>query len=235
NVRLGWWLGNPGKAGQATYGRSCPEFSVGPLLAEAFGFTDDQKRYVYLSDGGHFENLGLYEMVQRRCQIIIVSDAGCDQQSWFSDLGNAIRKIRIDLGVEIEIDVDHLRQKNGTHQSEWHHAIGAIRYDLVDPGAPKGLLIYLKPSLTGNEPPDVQDYASHNPDFPHESTADQFFDESQFESYRKLGAHIVLAVFDETMSNPARKEGRLFEDLREHWASRAAQENQPRPTPSVPS
>ena len=234
NVRLGWWLGNPGKAGQATYGRSCPEFSVGPLLAEAFGFTDDQKRYVYLSDGGHFENLGLYEMVQRRCQIIIVSDAGCDQQSGFSDLGNAIRKIRIDLGVEIEIDVDRLRQKNGTHQSEWHHGIGAIRYDLVDPGAPKGLLIYLKPSLTGDEPPDVQDYARRNPDFPHESTADQFFDESQFESYRKLGAHIVHEVFDETMSNPARKEGRLFEDLRTHWTSQSTQKDPARPAPSIP-
>jgi hypothetical protein len=204
-------------------------------LAEAFGFTDDQKRYVYLSDGGHFENLGLYEMILRRCQIIVVSDAGCDRQSGFSDLGNAIRKIRIDLGVEIEIDVDRLRQKNGTHQSEWHHAIGTIRYDLVDPGAPQGLLIYLKPSLTGDEPPDVQDYAGRNPDFPHESTADQFFDESQFESYRKLGAHIVHELFDETMSNPAHKEGRFFEDLRGHWASRAAQENQPRPTPSVPS
>ena len=235
NVRLGWWLGNPGEAGQSTYGKSCPEFSAGPLLAEAFGFTDDQKRYVYLSDGGHFENLGLYEMVLRRCHIIVVSDAGCDRQSGFSDLGNAIRKIRIDLGVEIEIDVDPLRQKNGTHRSEWHHAIGAIRYDLVDPGAPKGLLIYLKPSLTGDEPPDVQDYASRNPDFPHESTADQFFDESQFESYRKLGAHIVHEVFDETISNPARKEGRLFEDLRAHWASRDTQDNQPRPIPSVPS
>lgn len=234
NVRLGWWLGNPGEAGQTTYGKSCPEFSIGPLLAEAFGFTDDQKRYVYLSDGGHFENLGLYEMVLRRCHIIVVSDAGCDRQSGFSDLGNAIRKIRIDLGVEIELDVDRLRQKNGTAQSQWHHAIGTIRYDLVDPGAPNGLLIYLKPSLTGGEPTDVLDYASRNPDFPHESTADQFFDESQFESYRKLGAHIVHEVFGETMAHPTRNESRLFEDLRTHWTSRAAQESLPRPTPSLP-
>lgn len=234
NVRLGWWLGNPGEAGQRTYGRSCPEFSVGPLLAEAFGFTDDQKRYVYLSDGGHFENLGLYEMVQRRCHVIIVSDAGCDRQSGFSDLGNAIRKIRIDLGIEIELDVNSLRRKDGTDHSLWHHGIGTIRYDIVDPGAPQGLLIYLKPSLTGNEPADVLEYASYHPDFPHESTADQFFDESQFESYRKLGAHIVHEVFDETMSNPVRKEGRVFEDLRAHWTSQSAQEDPPRPTPSVP-
>jgi hypothetical protein len=235
NVRLGWWLGNPGEAGRTTYSRSCPEFAVGPLLAEAFGFTDDRKRYVYLSDGGHFENLGLYEMVLRRCHVIVVSDAGCDQRSGFADLGNAIRKIRIDLGVEIELDVDSLRQKNGTNRSQWHHAIGAIRYDIVDPGAPKGLLIYLKPSLTGGEPADVLDYAGRHPDFPHESTADQFFDESQFESYRKLGAHIVDEVFHDTMPNPARNEDRLFEDLCAHWTSQAAQQDLPQPTPSLPS
>ena len=223
NIRLGWWLGNPGEAGQTTYDRSCPEFAVGPILAEAFGFTDARKRYVYLSDGGHFENLGLYEMVLRRCRVIVVSDAGCDRESGFSDLGNAIRKIRIDLGVEIELDVNSLRQKNERNHSQWHHGIGTIRYDIVDPGAPQGLLIYLKPSLTGGEPADVLEYASYHPDFPHESTADQFFDESQFESYRKLGAHIVHEVFHKTMSNPARNEDRLFEDLHAHWTSQSSQ------------
>ena len=219
NVRLGWWLGNPGVTGQATYTRSCPEFAVGPLLAEAFGFTNDEKRYVYLSDGGHFENLALYEMVRRRCHVIIVSDAGCDQQSGFSDLGNAIRKIRIDLGVEIELDVEKLRRKDGTNQRERHHAIGSIRYDRVDPNAPKGIILYLKPSLTGQEPTDVLDYACRHPDFPHETTADQFFDESQFESYRKLGTHIVDEVFHDTMSNPTRDEDHLFKELRDRWTS----------------
>ncbi|BCA55725.1 hypothetical protein W02_28650 [Nitrospira sp. KM1] len=214
NIRLGWWLGNPGEAGRTAYKRSCPEFAVGPLLSEAFGFTNNERRYVYLSDGGHFENLALYEMVRRRCHIIVVSDAGCDQLSRFSDLGNAIRKIRIDLGIEIEMDVSKLRRQNSSPFSERHHAIGRIRYDLVDPGAPSGLLLYLKPSLSGQEPTDILDYAASHPAFPHESTADQFFDESQFESYRKLGSHIVDEVFRNVKTDPDQPADRLFETLR---------------------
>ncbi len=194
NVRLGWWLGNPGRAGQNTYSRSCPEFAVGPMLAEAFGFTDEQKRYVYLSDGGHFENLGLYEMVTRRCRYILVSDAGCDEKMEFQDLGNAIRKIRIDLGIDIDINVEPLRP-SPQHRSGAHYAIGTIRYSRVDPGAPDGILIYLKPSLSGDEPVDVLEYAAHHKQFPHEPTSDQFFDESQFESYRRLGEHVAGEVF----------------------------------------
>jgi len=194
NVRLGWWLGNPGRAGETTYRRACPEFAVGPMLAEAFGFTDEQKRYVYLSDGGHFENLGLYEMVLRRCHYILVSDAGCDEKMEFQDLGNAIRKIRIDLGIDIDIDVAPLRP-SGPRRSGGHYAIGTIHYSRVDPGAPDGVLLYLKPSLSGDEPVDVLEYAAHHEQFPHEPTSDQFFDESQFESYRRLGEHVAEEVF----------------------------------------
>ena len=61
-------------------------------------------RYVYLSDGGHFENLGLYEMVRRRCRLIVVIDAGCDPDFAFEDLGNAVRKIYIDLGIRIQFE-----------------------------------------------------------------------------------------------------------------------------------
>lgn len=220
NVRLGWWLGNPGEAGNQTllskrigfmdqlrgwiegvvklrppYNRACPGFSVGPLLTELFALTNARSRYVYLSDGGHFENLGLYEMVLRRCHTIVVIDVGCDPDLSFQDLGNAIRKIRIDQGVEIEIDTDMITLQSGSQYSRWHHAIGSIRYDRVDRNAPEGVLVYLKPSLTGEEPSDVQDYATHHKAFPHESTSDQFFDESQFESYRHLGEHITTEVF----------------------------------------
>ncbi len=209
NIRLGWWLGNPGKAGGKSrfgslgralqlwpvYRRSHPAFAIGPLVAELFGFTDANTRYVYLSDGGHFENLALYEMVLRRCHHIVVIDAGCDPEMSFQDLGNALRKIRIDQGIDIEIDTAMLKQQSGSSVSRWHHAIGSIRYDKVDDGAPVGTLIYLKPSLTGDEPTDVQDYLAHHPTFPHEPTSDQFFDESQFESYRRLGEHITWEVF----------------------------------------
>ncbi|MBA2734205.1 MAG: patatin-like phospholipase family protein, partial [Acidobacteria bacterium] len=78
NVRLGWWLGNPGPAGNRTFKRDVPQFAAGPVVVEALSMTDDKSSYVYLSDGGHFENLGLYEMVLRRCHLIVVSDASTD-------------------------------------------------------------------------------------------------------------------------------------------------------------
>ena len=102
NVRLGWWLGNPGWQGNDSYATEGPDFAIRPLLQEAFGLTTDDKRYVYLSDGGHFEDLGLYEMVRRRCRFIVVVDAGEDAHFAFDDLGNAIRKIYIDLGIRID-------------------------------------------------------------------------------------------------------------------------------------
>ena len=102
NARLGWWLGNPGPAGNDTFYLSSPRFTVRPIVAEAFGLTGRTAPYVYLSDGGHFDNLGLYEMVLRRCHLIVVSDGSCDADCDLNDLGGAIRKIRADLGISIE-------------------------------------------------------------------------------------------------------------------------------------
>jgi hypothetical protein len=184
------------------------------MLAEAFGFTNEQKRYVYLSDGGHFENLGLYEMVLRRCHYILVSDAGCDEKMEFQDLGNAIRKIRIDLGIDIDINVEPLRPSPQQRRSGMHYAMGTIHYSRIDPGAPDGILIYLKPSLSGDEPVDVLEYAAHHEQFPHEPTSDQFFDESQFESYRRLGEHIAGEVFASIPSS-TRTLPDVFETLKE--------------------
>src|SRR4029453_9221393 len=102
NARLGWWLGNPGSAGNDTFYLSSPRFTVRPIVAEAFGLTGRTAPYVYLSDGGHFDNLGLYEMVLRRFHLIVVSDGSCDADCDLNDLGGAIRKIRADLGIPIE-------------------------------------------------------------------------------------------------------------------------------------
>ena len=78
NVRLGWWLGNPGPEGTPTYRHEVPRRA--PSWSTTWATTED-KAYVYLSDGGHFENLGIYEMVRRRCRLIVVSDAGRDPAS----------------------------------------------------------------------------------------------------------------------------------------------------------
>jgi hypothetical protein len=217
NVRLGRWIGNPRH--EVTWANSGPTIGLFSLLFELFGLTDDQTRHVYLSDGGHFENLGIYELVKRRCRFIIACDGSQDGNSTFEDLGNAIEKCRTDLGVDIEIRIDQLR-RSADGLSKWHCSLGRIRYDLMDSDIPEGTLLYLKTSLTGDEPTDVLRYAALNIDFPHQSTGDQWFDESQFESYRALGAHVVEEVIGAVFDRPA-VEGMATETfitgLRQHW------------------
>ncbi len=192
NVRLGWWLGNPGTAGRDTFELRAPKSSVTPVVDEALGLTDDKNKYVYLTDGGHFDNLGLYEMVLRRCHVIVLSDAVADSQFRFGDLGNAIRKIRIDLGIPIEFTaLPIFPPDSGQTAKGMYWAVARIRYSCIDEGAKDGLLLYIKPTVYGREPRDVLEYRRSHPAFPHQSTADQFFDEPQFESYRVLGSHMM--------------------------------------------
>ncbi len=200
NARLGVWLGNPGPLGVDSYTRGGPRSSGLVLLAEALGLTDSDHPYVNLSDGGHFENLGIYEMVRRRCRYIVVGDAGGDPSCSFEDLGNAIRKIRIDLGIPIAFDdrIDIYPKPAGKPEADARYcAVGTIRYSAVDgEGAQDGTLIYIKPAVYEgrDEPYDVYNYAKSSKDFPHESTADQWFSESQFESYRALGWATVRSL-----------------------------------------
>jgi hypothetical protein len=206
NVRLGAWLGNPGPAGDKTFHLGFPKVSVRPIIEEALGLTDDCNPYVYLSDGGHFENLGLYEMVLRRCHYIIVSDAGQDPACSFSDLGGAVRKIRIDLGIPIDFDepMSIFARSDEKAQNERGRscALGKILYSVVDgPGIEDGVLIYIKPACYGDEPRDIYEYFKSNEAFPHESTGDQFFSESQFESYRMLGAYTMGRICPEKIGD----------------------------------
>jgi hypothetical protein len=191
NARLGAWLGNPGRAGERTWKEASPRSAIRLLASEALGLTSDRKEYVYLSDGGHFENLGLYELIRRRCRLIVVLDSGCDPGFSFEDLGNALRKIRVDFGVTIDFTPGQWRPlSEGTRRS----AVATVRYSSTDAAAPDGQLLYIKPMLLGTEPPDLRSYAVRHPDFPHQSTADQWFDESQTESYRQLGLHTLREV-----------------------------------------
>ena len=221
NARLGWWLGNPGVHGADTFFRSHPQKALSPILDEAFGLTDDKNPYVLLSDGGHFENLGLYEMVLRRCHNIIVVDGSADPGGTLEGLGDAVRKIRIDLGIRIEFEAPFpIVARPGSEEPELpkgtggYCAVGDIHYEDVDDepekrgDAPRcsharhdmtGRLIYIKPTVYGTEPRDIFNYAMSHQDFPHESTADQFFDEPQFESHRMLGYYIVEELFQEAL------------------------------------
>jgi hypothetical protein len=188
NARLGAWLGNPGDAGERTWRQDGPRSAVGSLVKEALGLTDNTSAYVYLSDGGHFENLAVYEMVLRRCQQIVVLDSGCDPTFTYEDLGNALRKVRIDLKVPVEFEDQYIHPMR---EKKRRCAIATIRYSAVDATWPDGLLIYIKPMLLGTEPPDVEGYAAANPSFPNQGTGNQWFNESQTESYRMLGLHTL--------------------------------------------
>jgi hypothetical protein len=204
NVRLGAWLSNPGKCGDESRNRTFSNSSYLLLLRELFGKTNETSPHVYLSDGGHFENLGLYEMVLRRCRHIVVIDAGHDPKCAFGDLGNAVRKIRTDLGVPIEFKGIKISPRNDDlkDQKPIYCALGTIGYSHVDREGKRdgreldGKLLYIKPAFYGNEPRDVYEYAKRCAEFPHETTVDQWFGESQFESYRALGYHIFNSIFD---------------------------------------
>ena len=198
NVRLGWWLGNPGAMGHDSFHDPAPRSPVRHLVKEGLGLTDSSNRYVYLSDGGHFENLGLYEMILRRCRLIVVSDAGCDPECSLEDLGNAIRKIRVDLGVKIELTKFEIFSRTDAEgkKSGRYCAIGEIDCGTADEGGRKGVLIYLKPALLGSEPRDVYNYSRESEEFPHEATSDQWFSESQFESYRALGQRTIEWIYE---------------------------------------
>lgn len=198
NVRLGWWLGNPGRHGADTYNTPGPNFAPRPLIAEALGLTTNEHPFVYLSDGGHFENLGLYEMVLRRCHVIVVSDGAADSSLTFNDLGNAISKIREDLGIPIvfrDFSINRRDRQSISHTHQYaadkYCAVGRICYSCKDGAATDGILIYIKPVIYGGEPTDVYHYAKSNSEFPHESTGDQMYSEMQFESYRMLGSFII--------------------------------------------
>jgi len=225
NLRLGQWLGNPKWLGNAkhndTWKKPGPQIGLLYLFSELFSMTDDRRGYVYLSDGGHFENLGLYELVRRRCRYIIVCDAGQDETMKFKELGTAIEKCRTDFGIEIDIiDVDPIRITKSGHFSNAHCVVGKIKYDSSDLEESHGILVYIKASLTGDEPTDVIGYAAQNEKFPHQSTSDQWFDESQFESYRTLGQHIAESMFkplEEPDVISMWSNERIFVELYKHW------------------
>ncbi len=193
NARLGWWLPNPGESGRAVWQSAEPRWALLPLIGELLGRTAERSPYVYVSDGGHFDNLGLYEMVARRCRRIVVVDAVCDPKFEYADLARAIRMIRSDLGISVEFPPDSGPALRGTGARSY--TVGRIRYSDVDGAVPDGMLVYIKPVMIGGEPADVVDYAARSDkagrQFPHDTTADQFFDEAQFESYRMLGSYTV--------------------------------------------
>jgi hypothetical protein len=220
DVRLGLWVPNPRRSAAAgqpiktaagDVPPASPSFAGFRLLSELLGSIDDTSKYVYLTDGGHFDNMGLYELVRRRCYRIVICDAEQDGNYTYEGIGAAIRKCRIDFGVDIELDLAGLSPNKQTRLSPGHIVRGTIRYPETLP-TEKGEVIYIKASLTGKAPQehspppvkgsvqlpdvpgDVQNYKLQHLDYPHDSTAEQWFTESQFESYRRLGQSVAESI-----------------------------------------
>ena len=193
NVRLGYWLPNPRVAKDASWlTRLGLRRGPGPkyVLKESVGHLNASGNYINVSDGGHIENLAVFELLRRRCKFIIAVDGERDPEMHFAGLVNLLLYARIDLGIEIDIDLDAVR-KNEQGLSKSHWAIGTIHYK----DGETGCLLYIKSSLTGDEYEYIRKYRTENPHFPHEPTGNQFFTESQFEAYRSLGYHIGNEVF----------------------------------------
>jgi len=168
--------------------------SVGPvyLLKEAWGLLDGSGPFVNVSDGGHLENLGVYELLRRRCRWIIAVDASEDPTMMFPALLDVIRYARIDLGITIAVNVEELRliTSGASTKSTEHFTVADIDYGDEEPGH----LVYVKSSITGDEPETIRQYRETSPTFPQESSNNQFFTERQFEAYRALGEHIVADI-----------------------------------------
>jgi hypothetical protein len=224
NVRLGFWW-RPGiktsvpwlhKLGALFWVQT---YLFRELLAR---FPGTSRALWYLSDGGHFENLGGYELIRRRLPHVLLIDSEEDPKSQCASLANLVRKARLDFGAEIEF-LEHadegewprfLGSLPDLQRGEWtrdtsspsgwkltaapeglsrsHAALAQITYR----DGSKGWLLYVKPTLTGDEPPDLRNYHLSHPAFPHQPTTDQFFDEAQWESYRFLGQTIAERLLD---------------------------------------
>ena len=197
NIRLDLWIPNPARVGFSRImdmmHRRLYRVGTAYLIMELFGWLNARSKYVNLSDGGHIDNLGLYELLRRRCRYIVCVDAERDPNMIFKGLGKVTAYARMDHGINIEwANLSQLAKDDQGHsRTQW--AFGSIDYG---PGKEAGNIVYIKSSLNGNEPRDIATYRATHPQFPHESTGDQFFDESQFESYRALGYHIANQVFD---------------------------------------
>jgi hypothetical protein len=208
DVRLGWWMGNPRY--RSKWRSPGPKLGLGYLFSELVAQSDQKKSFVYLSDGGHFENLAVYELLRRHCKLIVACDADCDDQYKFQNLVDLIEKARTDLGARIVVDFRRIRPVGGGRESEHNFVVGDIFYDPQTCGD-RGKFIYIKASvpprpkspsddtvepMPNQLPDDVWQYYDGHKTFPHQSTADQWFDELQFESYRALGEFIGIAASD---------------------------------------
>ncbi|MDO9415804.1 patatin-like phospholipase family protein [Pararhizobium sp.] len=224
NLRLAYWLRNPARVLVSGHGKrlNADDWKLPYLFFEMFKLLNEKHAKVYVSDGGHIDNLGLYQLLKRRCDVIVVSDAEADPAMTFASFVDVERFARIDLGIRMEVPVATIREAVLKRQAELkkadvfsysapahaHAVFGKISYPAMYDGETQiatekeGILVYIKATVTGDESTYVLDYEKRYPSFPHESTGDQFFSEEQFEAYRALGFHATSHGLKDSAGTP---------------------------------
>lgn len=217
NIRLGQWLPTPHRFCRTSWRSWVRWFgrwpSIPVVLANMIWTSDPRKRSLcFVTDGGHHENLGIWPLLQRRCRLVIVSDASQDNEHAFEDFLRLCRRSRLEAGISIvnflesddggtpfqlhplRLHPDGIGPENtrflrtlAARFSREHYILAQINY----PDAEPGYLVYLKSSLTGDEDNDLVGFSQANAEFPHDPTSNAMFDEDQVESYRQLGYHIA--------------------------------------------
>jgi len=211
NIRLGYWMANPwlycnmDEEKAKTYDpERWPIFWPRYLGIETIGHSNARRRLVNLSDGGHTgDNLGLLPLLRRRCGVIYVADFEYDPEFEFGSFNNAIRMAFIEENITVDIDLrpliaETIENDGETIRGHSPQSVveGKIHYPATETEREStGKIIYMKSSLSerGDRklPAHVLNYKAEHPEFPHQTTADQFFDDAQFEAYRALGEHIA--------------------------------------------
>jgi hypothetical protein len=198
NVRLGVWIPNPRnvaarymahresyrpRSTKTVERRFYPRPRATYLARELFGLNHVRQKYLYVTDGGHYENLGLVELLRRGCTHIFCFDASGGES--FSSLGDAVALARSELQVEIQIDPEPLVPKGERKLADSDSVVGTITYP---GGGPTGTLVYSRTVMTAKAPWDVHAYHEADAKFPHNTTADQLYTDQKFEAYRALGS-----------------------------------------------
>lgn len=208
NIRLGNWVPNPGiKARYQSimkpnhfWPAGIYEFSK--LFGLNLGFRENSL-FVEISDGGHFENTGMYELLRRRSALIICCDGGADSKFTFSDLYSCLSRAREDFGIEVKVRGLDLGEM--IPSKEWQSFPNKAKFtkkshfvaDIIYPNGIKGKMVFIKTALVDHLTFPTLAYRGGHSDFPDESTADQFFDSDQFDAYRDLGYKIGKSVTDD--------------------------------------
>lgn len=217
NVRLGyWWQARHSDGWRDFLWHGWHDFVQNYLFLELRGaFAGTRRDRWYLTDGGHFENTAVYSLLQRKVPFIFACDNGADPGYDMVDVMRLVQRARIDLGADIRfLDQAELEDKVGEH-SPLLELIGSYQAlaragDINKPGGPvatlasiryangeTGTLLLLKPRLTFTEPPDMLAYYRRPGcrSFPQQTTGDQYFDEEQWEAYRRLGEYYAARLF----------------------------------------